>query len=794
MKTTKEAKSSIGKPKGEEKKARKGAPIHRKCIVEGCTKYRIRKCDRMCRKHYTRKHLKYCVISGRLVFENDQQKVRLMDEVVDDPCNNDTDEKKSRKSDPVHRKCIVEGCTKYGTKKCDRMCRNHFNLVGNGAVMNGLVLDKDIQERASLLSSNSVQLPGETSSLAGKDKRQRVRLMDKVVNSCNNDTDEKREPTKSTMKTTKEAKSSIGKPKGEEKKARKGAPGRHQCMVEGCTEYRIRKCDRMCSNHFMLVGNGAVMNGLVLDKDIQERASLLSSNSVQLSGETSSLAGKDKRQRVRLMDKVVNSCNNDTDEKREPTKSTVKTTKEAKSSIGKTKGEEKKARKGAPGRHKCMVEGCTEYRISNNDKMCSNHFMLVGTGAHLYEWKEMLEKREPRKSTKKTTKKAKSSIGKTKGGEKKARTTKSTKKTTKKAKSPIAKTKGEEKKARKGVESCEKRSKSETKMCPSHFDQLTDNPSRFDYDSRLAPMKSKRMQCIINGCKVRANTFRDFALCRSHGRTFSMHPPTEMKKICGNNTRPIDAGKSCQLYNEYEKLYKCFNFASLNREWKADEIITPTAQHFPLEKQKQFFSIRKQIIQHAKKEQTKYIMKKRASRKNEDTKLPTESSQIAKLLNGEQMIPASLAKQIVQNIMKRGVNNIANIRDLVLAEAQDVLQLNDPDRGEIHHSIYRHMPITMVEKFASWSTSYGGNIEPAPPLMPSQVAFIRQFLGNKLQDRLYSDDGAEDVALKVQKILNRFDPSALVAIGISVEEAMTAAMIPLAKAHVKKGQQVAVIN
>jgi hypothetical protein len=73
----------------------------------------------------------------------------------------------------------------------------------------------------------------------------------------------------------------------------------------------------------------------------------------------------------------------------------------------------------------------------------------------------------------------------------------------------------------------------------------------------------------------------------------------------------MDANESVQTTNKildmYEKLYRYFNLVSCQ---ESDDGI----QQFSLEKQRQFVLIRNQMLRLAKRDQRRYIMKKRLDR------------------------------------------------------------------------------------------------------------------------------------------------------------------------------------
>lgn len=264
------------------------------------------------------------------------------------------------------------------------------------------------------------------------------------------------------------------------------------------------------------------------------------------------------------------------------------------------------------------------------------------------------------------------------------------------------------------------------------------------------------MKCIIRGCDTLAHTHDNIAICKKHLIVFGPHPPTEIKQICD------DSGDPQNLYEEYENLYRYYKSSLVTGEWS--------------DKLRQFIKVRKQIIRLAKKERNEYIMNKRLAREEESTRISTDT-RMERLLNGEYVIPASTACQIIQNIKRQGVGN-GSIRNAVVAESKRAFGLDDERRG-------RDGRDTFCRQILNWSTFSESNCNHAlapPPPPPSQINYLRNIIEAKLlnQNQFHRD--------RAQKLMERLDPSALLAIGISIEEIMTKSLITNAKIHVGRQQ------
>jgi hypothetical protein len=136
--------------------------------------------------------------------------------------------------------------------------------------------------------------------------------------------------------------------------------------------------------------------------------------------------------------------------------------------------------------------------------------------------------------------------------------------------------------------------------------------------------------------------------------------------------------------------------------------------------------------------------------------------------------------------------------------------------GDGKGNIYQHMSIDMIDDFVGWTTSlndkdqakpsyadaalpgfagddleavYSGLLHvPKAPPPPSQIAFLRQRLQKEMVERLKilcPDEDTESHSRRAQELLGCLDSSALVSIGFIIEEVMTMALMPLAKAHVE---------
>ena len=363
-------------------------------------------------------------------------------------------------------------------------------------------------------------------------------------------------------------------------------------------------------------------------------------------------------------------------------------------------------------------------------------------------------------------------------------------------------------------------------FCRKHYDEWIEK-SQYDIDSRSTVFESeqrpynsnnKSVQCIIKGCTRKAKTLS--CCCRRHSRTFGTCPPTEMKRI-GVNVDAI-ANDSKTLYDKYTKLYRYYKVVTKNRDWdhlystKGNDKKPPANMCFSLQQQKEFAMVRKELIERTKIEQNEYIMNKRRAREHrKDPKQPSDASPLARLLNGEQMIPEEMARQIVRNVSKSGMHG--NVRDAVIAEARTMLQLDDEDQKAMQETMYKHMPIDKIDNLVSWSHSrqgdfptkslntttedgengeeeypYFGHASTTPPPMPSEIAFLRQMIEKKLVERvriLHPDDNDDENSERARKMSNRIDISASVALGVSIEEITTKALMPLARAYVEHSRK-----
>jgi hypothetical protein len=324
----------------------------------------------------------------------------------------------------------------------------------------------------------------------------------------------------------------------------------------------------------------------------------------------------------------------------------------------------------------------------------------------------------------------------------------------------------------------------------------------------------------------------------------------------------LEIGEGGPKDSEVEEMYKAYYFERKNREWRMSNAVDDgddnckkmgdmkememgdnqdeRGSSFPLEMQMKFASVRRKCIQQSKRDRDEMKRMKLAS---ENEKKPAKPVSFANGLPSdhkrieEKSIPASVARQIIQNIKRRGVSNIDDVRHAVVAEARKVLQLDDEeslkqsymDNGSngdddlFKHDmseegkgfIYQHMPIDMIDEFVGWATSFTGNNnidtsaphskmanqggndevefglahEPTAPPPPSQISFLRQKLEAKLMERvktLYPKETSDNISRRTKQLLNKFDSSALVSVGVAIEEMTAAALIPFAKAHVER--------
>ncbi|KAL3797698.1 hypothetical protein HJC23_000243 [Cyclotella cryptica] len=280
-----------------------------------------------------------------------------------------------------------------------------------------------------------------------------------------------------------------------------------------------------------------------------------------------------------------------------------------------------------------------------------------------------------------------------------------------------------------------------------------------------------------------------------------------------------------------------------------------SATSFPLEMQRKFAKLRKTCILQSKKDWNGHVMTKRLGRESETLagcheKIPSSHPSLLYRRGG---IPATLAKQIIHNIKQQDLSAIDNVYDAVVLEAQRVTGLPDDadgtsfanyvkqrqkyschdaldwdwcgQGGDGKGNIYQHMSIDMIDDFVGWATSlsakdrakptvkdsampegageedeavYSGGIHvPKAPPPPSQIAFLRHRLQKALVERckvLYPDESMENHSKRAEVLLGCLDSSALVSIGITIEEVMTAALMPLAKAHVERCRRLERLN
>ncbi|KAL7479725.1 hypothetical protein ACHAW6_005452 [Cyclotella cf. meneghiniana] len=244
----------------------------------------------------------------------------------------------------------------------------------------------------------------------------------------------------------------------------------------------------------------------------------------------------------------------------------------------------------------------------------------------------------------------------------------------------------------------------------------------------------------------------------------------------------------------------------------------------------------------------RYVMMKRLGRESEKSIKTTEClgkcpSCHTLLLEGRKGIPAALARQIVQNIKDKDLPAIESIHDAVLLEAQRVLGLHDdangiclanhlqPGRyylcnyatdwdkrghgGDGQGNVFKHMSVDMIDDFFEWATSHtrkhqathliahaarAGAVEqdeamysgllhvPKAPPPPSQIDFLQHRLEKELVEQfqvLHPHADPENNWKRAGELLGCVDSSALLAIGIAIEEVMTASLLPWAKAHVE---------
>ena len=131
---------------------------------------------------------------------------------------------------------------------------------------------------------------------------------------------------------------------------------------------------------------------------------------------------------------------------------------------------------------------------------------------------------------------------------------------------------------------------------------------------------------------------------------------------------------------------------------------------------------------------------------------------------------------------------------------------DEEDRGEF----FENMSISNIDNLVGWATSYSGNtcvkdsnkrdqvcqlglshIPVAPP-PPSQIEFLlNRFVGRMAKTLEPGSDISENATIdnnnsQIQQMKKKLDASALVSIGMGVEDVMTMALLPLARAHVDR--------
>eukprot|EP00970_Alexandrium_tamarense_P002706 scaffold377_cov193-Alexandrium_tamarense.AAC.15 len=357
---------------------------------------------------------------------------------------------------------------------------------------------------------------------------------------------------------------------------------------------------------------------------------------------------------------------------------------------------------------------------------------------------------------------------------------------------------------------------------------------------------TKILLCSIKGC-AKIGKLAINGMCRNHYNIFGSSPPQELKRIDPIIFYSNDATLRAKRIKEKEEhnpatmdatheLYKEYYMTKKTHNWRLSNAVdvegdVSTNRNFPLEKQKEFARRRRMHIAISKKEFNQKIMARRLRRDTEEQKKAAATAQPLKThphpLDGEKGIPANVARQIIQNIKKRGLESLGgNAEDAVVREARRILhgktEIEDDEnkdasdigigsvceggiprefrvesfdwikRGmgeEGKGSIYKHMSIPQIDEFVGWANTSSGvtnvtstakdsaaqleHVPMAPP-PPSQVQFLMHRFGER-----YSDKASEK-----EHLWSNFDPSALVSMGVAVEEMMTSALMPLAKAHV----------
>jgi hypothetical protein len=753
----------------EDHEAQRGSSSQFHCSMGGCPRFLSKGCNQIGVRHFNQWKM---INSSR----------------KNESSGNDTKPSQGRSPSP-RRKCIAEGCNRnFVSIQTNRMCSHHFEeflqeakrsaSVADGASSNDPNLHRPISKSSnptgSLRSSASIEL---TTQLPRNPPTTRQADGDAHM----------KEPEETEPKQD-ELEGGIDEPKQKSPTlddGEKGASIRRQCRVRGCGRYSQHH-SRLCSKH-LRAWKEAMANGLL---KVKVAAKKPPKTVLVKRTESQTPFGSDHGNE--MSDESPLSKRNDSPTNRtSPSESSQSSVSSSSTSSHRT----------------CEYPGCHKYsRGKSKNYMCWRHYnesKISGEGSN-----------EDDHSTNSSRSSA-SSLST-------ARSTDSNRLCTIPECQKYHRGKGtnfmctthyrqlnscesnsnggetDEKSMRQcTISGCEKYfiGRKTNCMCRSHFKELmasslssdsTSDSSDLsalsdlsDSDDQSQDSESTRVQCTIIGCEDEAIAPEDYALCEDHLLKLGTNPPTELI-----HTGEPPSDDNIKLCDEYEKCYDSMSLGSADG-------LPPGHQ---MRNQYWFVKIRRELLRLAKKEQNKRIMKRRLERE-------ASTSPLKKLLNGESMIPAPKAKQIMHNIMERGIQNIGNIKDAVLAEAKLVLQLDDQDEDEevMQDSIYEHMPISAVDDFVGWATSHRGNDDNArppnstlrahesaetPPPMPSQIAFLRKILENKLLDRmkqLHPNETLDSTYKRTRDVMDRLDQSALVAIQISIEDALTSAMIQLAK-------------
>jgi hypothetical protein len=765
----------------QEPTERNAAPADRQCKVEGCLKYRKRGCKQMCQRHYN---------------EWKQNKNEI---------NEGFQEPTESNAAPADRQCKVEGCLKYRKGGCKQMCQRHYNKWKLNH--------------------------GEDDDEGPSKKRQKLDLGDcgyeifitippasqPMIPSENLDTE--------AVEHTKNASGHKAEDEGQEDK--KSSSSEIYCSVGGCPRFIVKQCNQMCLQHFNLCpsrGNEAPEK-YNDTKHSQKRSSSSHRKCIAegcnkdcLGIHTNGMCSRHYKEWCKQEENSASDRGSSNEvHLHQPIIRTSKPngSRSSSASIGSTNQtsssqsiQSSESSRSSSSRRTCEYLGCQKYsRGKSTNYMCQRHFKESSiSGEDSYE---------------DDTNSVRSSVSSISANSSKicivpeCQKYRRGKSTNYMCAKHYKQLKLRESNADAGFETdepsyremrqcripgCEKYfvGRHSSYMCRFHFldckqsssssDSISDLSDLSDDDDSSQDEESTVVQCTIFGCEEEAIVSEDVVLCEDHLLLYGTNPPKELIRTEDDGSASTDYTKLC---DEYEKLYDILCF------YMADE--SSHGRRKAKDHCYWFDKVRKELIRRAKRKQNVRIIEKRLEREvRVETEVPALS--LENLLNGEPVIPASKAKRIMHNIMQRGIQNIGNINDAVLGEAKLVLQLDEENEEVMQDPIYEHLPICEVDDLVGWATSHRGNDDNAwlpnsmlraevPPPMPSQIAFLRQVLENKLLDRmkqLHPNETVDRSSERAHNVINRIDQSALVALGISLEEALISAMIPLATAHAKQ--------